>query len=636
MRGRLCRILGEELVPVSQDAPALTPVEGPARLTPLIHQAIAAHAQHRPDAVAIQFPDSSIRYSDLDTSANQLAHRLRDAGVQPDTVVAVYLPRQVDHYVALLAVLKAGGGYLPLDPGYPPRRLRHMLADSAARVLVTNSTVAELPDCPPVVIDLTSDAAEIARQPRTAPPDQVTADNLAYLTYTSASTGTPKGAMVSHGGLANLCHWHGLAYDLSAADRSALLSPLSFDGSALDLWPALMAGGSAYCVPDQLRTDVRALVETFASRGVTIAFLTTALGELFFDQPGIAELPLRTLLVGGETLHRRPPAGLPFQVFNIYGPTEASMYITAAALAPATAAASGPIPIGWPIHGVHLHLRDAAGNEAASGEVGELCIGGVAVGRGYIGAPELTEQRFPPDPCGPPGARMYGTGDLVRRRADGALEFHGRQDRQVKVRGHRIELEEVEAGLVNHPEVARAVAVVAGSGAADAQLIGYVVPRHTTGGGSEGLPARVRAYLSDRLPRYCLPDAVVVVEDLPLNLTGKVDRAALPPAAPLPPATTPPAELTAAQRLVAEAVADTLGQTGIGLQDNLFDRGAHSLTLVLVASRLTADAGVDIPLRDLFTQPTVAAIAERLEEAILAEPMAGGAAESEAGAVRGR
>ncbi|MEV7097638.1 amino acid adenylation domain-containing protein [Amycolatopsis sp. NPDC051045] len=435
-----------------------------------VHHAVSRWAADTPDVPAISCAGHTMSYREFDERANRLAHHLRTLGVVTGSVVALHLDRGIDHYVAQLAVLKAGGAVLPLDTTYPIERLRYLLTDSGAGVLVTTGGLETLTGT--VTIRLDRDAGLVAGYPAEPPPEDVRADDVAYVMYTSASTGPPKGVRLTHGGIAHLCDRHVAALGLTSADRGSLAAPLSFDAAILDLWPMLVVGARLVAIADDDRAEPLRLVAALRTAGVTVCFLTTALAELLLVQPGLAELPLRYLVTGGEALRRRPKAGLPFRLVNIYGPTETTVYVTSAVVDD-DATGGGPIPIGHPLAGVVVHLLDKNERPVPDGEPGEIVVSGPGVARGYLGRPDLTAQRFRPDPDAP-GATRYHTGDLARRRADGSLEFLGRLDRQVKVRGHRIEPEEIERALLDHPGVAQAAVGAIRPPGEPAQLVAYV------------------------------------------------------------------------------------------------------------------------------------------------------------------
>lgn len=431
------------------------------------HEAVAYWAARTPDAPALTCADGSLTYRELDERANRFAHHLRALGVGRDVVVAIHIGRSISYYVALVGVLKAGGAALPLDTGYPAARLRYMLADSAARVLVTRGPAPV--DGPWTIVN--PDTARIAGYPATPPDVRVEPSDLAYLMYTSASTGAPKGVELEHGGITNLCRAHTAALGLTATDRGSLMAPLSFDASILDLWPVLSVGGHGIAVSDEDRSDPESMVTVLRDNQITVCFLTTALAEIFLAQPDLDNLSLRYLVTGGEALRRRPRPGLGFTLVNIYGPTETTVYVTSAAVADSSTQ-DCPIPIGAPLDGVRVRLLDASGVPVADGEAGELVVASAGVARGYRGQQELTARRFGVD-----GAlRTYRTGDLARRTSDGSFEFLGRIDRQVKIRGHRVEPDEIERVLLRHPDVRQAAVAVVRPSPETAQLVAYIEP----------------------------------------------------------------------------------------------------------------------------------------------------------------
>ena len=448
-----------------------------------VHDAVTRWAGQTPDAPAVTCADGTLTYRDLDERANRLAHHLRRLGVQRDVVVAIHLDRGLDHYVALLGVFRAGGAVLPLDPGYPDARLRYMLQDSDAQVLLTRTAPPAAVDC--TVVRLDTVAAQLAGLPTTAPAEPAGRDDLAYLMYTSASTGPPKGVQLEHGGIADLCDWHVAALGLTATDRGSLAAPLSFDASILDLWPVWSVGGHAIAISDEDRGDPDNLVRALRENRVTVCFLTTALAEIFLAQPDLETLSLRYLVTGGEALRRRPRPGLPFRLINIYGPTETTVYVTSAVVAD-SASDDGPIPIGRPLGEIEVRLLDPHGRPVPDGDTGEIVVAGSGVARGYRGRADLTAQRFGVAA----GRRTYRTGDLARRRPDGALEFVGRIDRQVKIRGHRIEPDEIERVLLEQPGVRQAAVAAVRPSPDTAQLVAYVEPDPTAGTGGWSSPSR--------------------------------------------------------------------------------------------------------------------------------------------------
>lgn len=440
---------------------------------PLVHRLLAERARAAPAATAIACGGEHLTYGELDGRANRLAHHLRALGAGPDVPIGVHLERTPDLIVALLAVLKAGGAYLPIEATAPARMLRFLLEDSGAPILVTHSSYGDrVGSARAVYVD--RDREAIGAQPATAPGDTAAPRNLAYVIYTSGSTGRPKGVQIEHAAFSNLCRWVAHACRLAPSDRGTLISAVGFDVSVWELWPPLLAGASVAVADDATRADPAALVRWLGEQGVTVAFMPTPLAETFLGLPGLDALPLRSLLTAGDALRRRPRPGLPFELVNGYGPTETTVVVTTAVVRDRSIE-DGAIPIGWPIAGAQAHLADELLNAVAEGETGELYLGGPGVARGYLSRPGLTAERFLPDPfSGRPGARLYRTGDLARRRPDGALEFLGRTDRQVKIRGHRIEPGEVEAVLLDHPAVHQAAVTVHRPTPDDAQLVAHV------------------------------------------------------------------------------------------------------------------------------------------------------------------
>ena len=570
---------------------------------PCVHERFEAWAARAPGAPALAFAGRTLSYGELDGRANRLARWLRRRGVGPDARVGVCLERGPELVLAALAVLKAGGAYVALDPGQPPARVAAMLADAGAEVLLTQTSVRAVLPLPPHLCVLSVDAEwDQAAAERDGPVrGGATPRSLAYVIYTSGSTGQPKGVAVEHAGLGNLCDWHAAAFGVTPADRATQVASPGFDASAWEVWPYLSRGACVEVVPDAVRGDPAALRDWLVRRGVTLAFVPTPLAEplLALEWPG--GTALRRLLTGGDRLQARPPAGLPFVLVNNYGPTECTVVATSGAVG----AQGGRAPsIGAPIHGVRCHVLDGALRPLPAGIAGELYVGGAQVARGYLAQPGMTAARFVPDPfASVPGARLYRTGDRTRWRADGTLEYLGRVDGQVKVRGFRIEPGEVEAVLRRCPGVDDCVVVVRDDAPGGRRLVAYVV------GGAE--PGVARAHLRDALPEYMVPAAVVAVDAFPLTPNGKVDRRALPaPApAPAPGGRVPGTELEAR---LAGIWRELLGVEAVGVEDNFFDLGGHSLLLVRLQARLAADLGREVPVVDLFQFPTVRALAGRL------------------------
>src|SRR5262244_3155627 len=479
-------------------------------------QLFAAQAAKTPDAVAVVFGDEQLSYGELEGRANQLAHHLRALGVGAESVVGVCLERSLELVVALIAILKAGGGYLPLDPGYPRERLSFMLADAGAAVLLTHSGLRDRVDAPDVRrLELDGAAAAIAAHPSDAPASTVGPHNLAYVIYTSGSTGTPKGVAVTHGGIPNLAAAQIDRFAITAQARVLQFASASFDAAVSEIATTLVSGATLVLAPAQRGGD--ALARVICEQNVSHATLPPVL---------LAELPehvpLQTLIVAGdacsaEVVARWSPGR---RMINAYGPTEATVCAT---MSEALSGACVP-PLGGPIWNTRIYVLDGCLEPVPVGVVGELYIAGAGVGRGYVGRGGLTAERFVADRYGAAGGRMYRSGDLARWRGDGVLEFVGRADQQVKVRGFRIEPGEIEAELLRHASVSQAVVVARADRAGGQQLVGYVV----LAAGAEVDGAALRSHVGSRLPDYMVPSAIVVLDRLPLTANGKLDRGALP------------------------------------------------------------------------------------------------------------
>jgi amino acid adenylation domain-containing protein len=543
--------------------------------------AFRAQAEATPDAVAVAGGGRRLSYAALHRRSDAWARWLRAVGVGPGSRVGVRLPRSPDLVVALLAVAKAGAAYVPLDPTYPQERLEYIASDAGlALVLDSVPLLVESAVCDP-------------------PGDGPGPDDLAYTIYTSGSTGRPKGVDVPHRALLNLLYAMRDALGSTPGDTWLGLTSLSFDISALELFLPLVTGGRVVLADDRSTVDGVALDRLVRAEGVTHVQATPAgwrmLLDAGFDHPGVVAV------AGGEAL----PAPLACdlragvgRLVNAYGPTETTIWSTLADV-------GEMVRIGRPVANTTVYVLDDRLRPVPIGVPGELCIGGTGVARGYHGQPDRTAERFRPDPFGPPGSRLYRTGDLVRYADDGELEFLGRLDNQVKLRGYRIEPGEIEARLLAHPRVAQA-AVVVRAGEAGPWLVAYVV--------ADGRPPDVgelREHLARTLPAYMLPGTVVVLERMPLTPNGKLDRASLPepPRAAAPPA----AEVSATGAAVTEIWCDVLGLPGIGPEENLFDLGGHSLVIMQIMARIRQRLGVEVPMDAFFVTPTVAGIAAAID-----------------------
>ncbi|HET9899266.1 MAG TPA: amino acid adenylation domain-containing protein [Streptosporangiaceae bacterium] len=588
----------------------------------LFERQAAAH----PDAEAVSFGGYSLTYSELNARANRLACHLRGLGARPGKAVAVCAERDPEVVTALLAVLKTGAMYVPMDPGHPAPRLSFMLADADAAVAVTFGRFAERlagAGIPMVLLD--GDTAHIASLPAGNPPTAAAADDLAYMIYTSGSTGQPKGVLIEHRAYAHHCAVIASEYGLRPGERVVLLSALTFD-VAMDQIAATLLAGATVVVADPQFWNPAELPDRVAASGITIMEITPAYYREVMRHvlPGDRRLRgLRLMNVGSDVVtvadaRRWAGTGLPGRFLANYGPTEATVTCMLHRLPDGPepdARDEAGLPIGRPVPGTRAYVLDRHGDLVPAGVPGELHLAGVRLARGYHHRPALTAEKFVPDPFGTqPGGRLYRTGDLVRHRADGAIVFLGRIDGQIKLRGLRIELGEIEAVLAGHPGLRAVAAAVRELRSGEPGIVAYLVPS----GDKVPDPAALRAYAAGRLPDYMCPALWITLPELPLTPSKKVDRKALP--AP----STGRAELentyvgprTPAEEIIAEAWADVLGLDQIGVEDDVFLLGAHSLLATRMLARIDAIFGIDLPLRTLFEQTSVAALAAAVQAAV--------------------
>ncbi|MFF2659829.1 amino acid adenylation domain-containing protein [Kitasatospora sp. NPDC058032] len=580
-----------------------------------IHRAFEEQARLDPEAEALRFEGRSVGYRELDRRANRLAHRLCGLGVGRDVVVGVGMERSPELVVALLAVLKAGGAYLPLDPELPAARLEHMVRDARVPVLLTQRRVlGRLPAVEAEVLCVEEFEAAPGGEPDTAPDVEIGGEDLAYVIYTSGSTGLPKGVMNVHAAIRNRLLWMQDAYRLDATDRVLQKTPFSFDVSVWEFFWPLAAGATLVLARPEGHRDPGYLVRTIRSERVTTVHFVPSMLQAFLREPVEECTALRRVVCSGEALPRdlqdRFLARSRARLYNLYGPTEAAVDVTHWTCRP-DPDPHRPVPIGRPIANTRIHVLDGAMRPLPVGVPGELHIGGRGLARGYLNRPELTAERFVPDPFDPdPAARLYRTGDLARFREDGALEFLGRLDHQVKLRGLRIELGEIEAVLTAHPAVREAVVTAREHRSGDVRLVAHLTVDADTGAPG---PAELAAHLRERLPGYMVPAAFAVLDALPLTPSGKVDRSALPEPAQERPGAAPFAAPGAGlERTLAELWRKVLGIERVGAHDNFFDLGGHSLLMAELRSLLAADTGHRVSMVELFQHPTVASLAAHL------------------------
>ncbi|MFE9450308.1 amino acid adenylation domain-containing protein [Streptomyces sp. NPDC006739] len=607
--GRVEVPLPEERAESGTRGPAVVRAEGTARTVP---GAFAARVAAHPDATAVVHGERALSYRQLNADANRMAHRLLGLGLRPEDRVAVLMRRSDTLLAALLAVLKAGGAYVGLDPRAPAARTRRILAGTGAVALLTDSALApaakEAYDGPVVVTDADP---ELAGEPDTDPRVPVLTDQLAYVSHTSGSTGTPKGVAVTHHDVT------ALAADPAFADgghaRVLVHSPTAFDASTYEMWVPLLTGGTAVVAGPEEDVDAAAVARLAARHGLTALWLTSGLFRLAAEQDPGCFTGLRQVWTGGEAVPaaavRRVLAACPgLTVTDGYGPTETTTFATVRPCPPDTAVPD-PLPIGRPLAGMRAHVLDGSLRPLPPGTVGELYIAGPGVARGYLGRPGATAERFTADPFGPPGARMYRTGDRARLTPDGELEFHGRADGQFKLRGHRVEPGEIETALTAHPDVAQAAAVVREDRPGDRRLVAYAVLTEgaAVAARADGTGHPLRDHLAAQLPGFMVPSAVVVLDRMPLTVNGKLDRAALP----VPPAAAAPAAAprTPHEEVLCALFAEVLGLPEAGPRDGFFALGGHSLLALRLLGRIRATLGAELTLLDVFEVPTPAGLA---------------------------
>jgi amino acid adenylation domain-containing protein len=579
-----------------------------------VHQLFEEQVRRTPDNVAVVFEAQQLSYAELNARANQLAHRLQALGVGPEVPVAVCMERCAEMVVGLLGILKAGGAYVPLDPAYPAERLSFMLTDARAAVLLTRGRIAPGNPGPGVhVLCLDVDQDAIAAESDRNLQSGAGAGNLAYILYTSGSTGQPKGVMVEHRGLCNAITWIIQTLELSAEDRCLLKTPITFDAAGRELFPTLLTGGTLVIAEADGHRDSCYLAATLRRAAISIFHCVPSLLQFLVEEPVFDNsLALRAVMCGGEALPTqlvtRFQSRSKARLFNVYGPTETIIDSTCWLCEAANGGATSPI--GRPIPNARIYILDSALRPAPIGVAGELHIGGMGLARGYLNRPELTAAKFIPDPFSvEPGARLFKTGDLARYLPDGNIEFLGRGDDQVKIRGVRIELGEIEAALGQHPAVRKVVVLAREDVPGDKRLVAYAIADSTAD--------ELRRFLKDRLPDHLVPTAFVLLEAFPLLSSGKVDRRALP----APERTRPDldkafvAPRTPTEELLAGIWARLFDIERVGIHDNFFDLGGHSLLATQAISRMREALRVEIPLRRLFERPTVAGLADSIEGA---------------------
>lgn len=605
-------------MPAPTEAPAENPIDVLHRFndtavdfTPLrsVVEEVARHAAETPDALAVVDADEAVSYRELDSRAGRLARVLRAHGARPESCVVLCVQASVSYVVGALGAMKAGAAYVPVDPDYPHERIDLIIGDTDPVVVLVDATT------PAPVIEANADRVLHLDEPleANAADSAVAAPetrSLAYVVYTSGSTGRPKGVEVEHRSLANLAHAQAYASGTTPGDRLGQTASPAFDATVMEVWHPLVAGASLHIAPRELRRDPRRLVEWFIDRGITMSMVATALVSLLFDFGQLyRRLTVRRLTTGGAALLTRPALDCGFPLVNMYGPTETTVVATQGVVPPE---GDKPPTIGRPLANTRIYVLDADRNPVGIGVPGEIWLGGVQVARGYRGRPDLTAERFLSDPFTPAAdGRMYRTGDLGSWTADGEIDFHGRVDDQIAIRGYRIEAGEVESALTSMPAIRNAAVVAVDHGRRGQQLAAYY-------SASEPAPstAEVRAHCRSILPEYMVPTTYQRMDRLPVTPNGKIDHKHLPAPvqrrADLDSAYVPPQ--TEREQLVAEVYAEILELDEVGIEDDFFALGGDSLDAVECGLRIEKALGIgEIPVRELYTHPTIAALLPALD-----------------------
>ena len=584
-----------------------------ARTYPSIQSARAlfeSQARVAPEAIAAICDGERISYGELDRRANRLAHYLIKRGIGPDARVGICVSSSVEMLVAVLGTLKAGGAYVPLDPAYPAERLAFMLEDSRALLALTQKRLAAgLAQFGVETISLDESWETVAAEPDYAPEDLTSGDNLAYIIYTSGSTGRPKGVAMTHAALVNLIQWQRFDLGLDRSGKTLQLSSLSFDASFNEMFSAWYSGGTVVLIPERLRRDPEGLLRRMADVGIERIFPPyVALKQIAEMSKGSIPAGLRDALSTAEQLQINDSIRRLFRelkgcrLHNQYGPSETHVVTTYTLEGEPDQWKALP-PIGRPIANTRIFLLDSRMRPVPLGAPGELYIGGISLARGYWDRPDLTAERFTPDPFSHGGERLYRTGDLARYLPNGEIEYLGRADQQVKIRGYRIELGEIEAALSRHPMARAAVVALREDQPGDKRLVAYIVPEE----GSSQTADQMYEFLKASLPEYMLPSAFVEIETLPLTPSGKIDRRSLP----APDSTRPKLRTefilpgSAAEQVVADIWGRILNVERVGVKDNFFELGGHSLLATQVIARMRDIFQVEIPVRSIFEAPTV-------------------------------
>ena len=586
-----------------------------------VHQLFAEQVERTPNATAVVFAEESLTYADLNRRANQLGHYLRKMGVGPEVRVGICVERSLEMIIGVLGTMKAGGAYVPLDPEYPQERLRYMLQDAQASVLLVQPEFAwtlSAEKIPVVLLHRASDFFKHESEDDLSPLGS--SDNLAYVIYTSGSSGRPKGVLVSHRSIVHHLHWRQRTFPLGQTDRFLHKASLSFDISVWEIFAPLLNGAQLVVAAPKAQGDPAYLTDLIVRANISVAHFNPGLLGAFLEEPKAAQCrSLKRVFCGGERMPPELPrqffSVLPAELHNQYGPTETTVDVLFWSCQQDDQ--RQPVPLGRPIDNTTVYVLDSHQQAVPLGVPGELYVGGISLARGYLGRPGLTAERFVPNPFAKNGERLYRTGDRVRWRADGNLEFLGRVDHQVKLRGYRIELGEIEAALLEHSEVEQAAVVMRENQSGEKRLAGYVV-REKVGEEESRTDcvSDLQEYLRGRLPEYMVPGVIVELEAMPLTPSGKLDRNALP--APQDDAygvRGHEAPLGEVEMVLAGIWSELLRVERAGRQDNFFDLGGHSLLAVRAAARIRSVLGVELPIGEFFARPRLMDLAASLKNA---------------------
>ncbi|KZE44088.1 hypothetical protein AV540_01955 [Brevibacillus parabrevis] len=577
-----------------------------------VHELVCAMAEKMPEQLAVVSAEGSLTYAQLDAKANQLANYLQQQGITPETLVGICVERSSEMIVGQLGILKAGGAFVPMDPAYPQERLAFMMADTGMPFVLTQERLLEtLPAGDAAFICLDADWEVIAEESTQAPELAATTDQLAYVIYTSGSTGTPKGVEIEHRALLNLIYWHQNAYTITPDDRASQIAGTAFDAAIWEIWPYMTAGATLYLPQEEIRLIPEKLRDWLVAEGITISFLPTPLAESMLSVDWPSHAALRYVLTGGDKLHHYPAEHVPFTLVNQYGPTENAVVATAGIVA-VQAGQVTPPSIGRPIDNVQVYILDEQRQPVPIGVTGELYIAGSSLARGYYKRPDLTQERFVENPfTANRGAKMYRTGDLVRYLPDGQIEFIGRSDDQVSIRGFRVELGEIESVLYQHPAVKEAIVLAREDMPGVKRLAAYVVVAEGDAEQADGL----RSYLKEKLPEYMVPAAFVTMKALPLTPNGKVDRRALP----VPEYTAADGEYVAPETFIEKVLAqiwkEVLGVEEVGIHDNFFELGGDSILSIQIVAR-AGQSGIRLSPKLLFENQTIAELAHAVGDSV--------------------